>query len=60
MDRFHAENTYLVVYKENEIVSVLVFHDQRPFSIDKKLVAVENYLEEGLCEKGISNKACIA
>lgn len=51
VDRFHAENTYLIVYKEKEIVGMLAFRDQRPFSIDEKIGVVENYLEEGLCEK---------
>ena len=51
IDRFHAENTYLVVYKENEIVGMLAFRDQRPFSIDEKIGVVENYLEEAICGK---------
>lgn len=51
IDRFHTENTYLVVYKETELVGMLAFRDQRPFSIDEKIGAVENYLEEEVCEK---------
>lgn len=51
IDRFHDENTYLVVYKETTLVGMLAFRDQRPFSIDEKIGAVENYLEEALCGK---------
>lgn len=51
VDRFHAENTYLVVYKETTIIGMLAFRDQRPFSIDEKIGTVENYLNEDHCEK---------
>ena len=50
-DRFHAENTYLVVYKETTIIGMLAFRDQRPFSLDEKIGAVENYLNEEHCGK---------
>lgn len=49
VDKFHAENTYLVVYKHTEIIGMVAFRDQRPFSIDQKIGAVEGYLDEDLC-----------
>jgi len=53
MDRFHHENTYIVVYKELELIGMLAFRDQRPFSIDEKIGKVEQYLS-----KEISTKLC--
>lgn len=50
VDKFHAENTYIVVYKHTEIVGMVAFRDQRPFSIDQKIGAVEGHLDEALCE----------
>jgi len=40
VDRFHQENTYMVVYKETELIGMVAFRDQRPFSIDEKIVKV--------------------
>ena len=51
VDRFHQENTYLVVYKETELIGMLAFRDQRPFSIDEKIGDVEQYLPEEICPK---------
>ncbi|MFY0516888.1 aminotransferase class V-fold PLP-dependent enzyme [Lysinibacillus sp. UGB7] len=51
IDRFHHENTYLVVYKEIELIGMLAFRDQRPFSIDEKIGEVEQYLPQDICSK---------
>lgn len=51
VDKFHAENTYIVMYKDAELIGMLAFRDQRPFSIDGKIGAVEHYLEAAHCEK---------
>ena len=51
VDRFHNENQYIVVYKETEIVGMLAFRDNRPFSLDEKLGKIEQYLQEKDCEK---------
>ncbi len=53
VDRFHPENTYIVVYKGLELIGMLAFRDQRPFSIDEKIGEVERYLP-----KEISTKLC--
>lgn len=51
VDRFHNENQYIVVYKETEIVGMLAFRDKRPFSLDEKIGKIEQYLQDGDCEK---------
>ncbi|QDQ02068.1 aminotransferase class V-fold PLP-dependent enzyme [Lysinibacillus fusiformis] len=51
MDRFHHQNTYLVVYKGIELIGMLAFRDQRPFSIDEKIGEVEQYLPQEICTK---------
>lgn len=50
-DKFHTENTYIVLYKDVELIGMLAFRDQRPFSIDGKIGAVEQYLDARHCEK---------
>lgn len=51
VDKFHTENTYLVVYKEQQLIGMLALRDKRPFSIDEKIGIVENYLTAEDCEK---------
>lgn len=51
VDRFHHENTYIVVYKDDEFVGMVTFRDKRPFSLDEKIGAVEQYLSPEQCEK---------
>ncbi|HWI47184.1 MAG TPA: aminotransferase class V-fold PLP-dependent enzyme [Rummeliibacillus sp.] len=51
IDRFHSENTYLLVYKGTEMVGMLAFRDQRPFSLDEKIGNVELLLEKEVCHK---------
>jgi len=51
VDRFHQENTYIVVYKETELIGMVAFRDQRPFSIDEKIGKVEQFLPKEWCGK---------
>lgn len=51
VDKFHEENTYIVLYKDRELVGMLAFRDQRPFSIDLKIGNVESYLPAEVCKK---------
>ncbi|MEO4052091.1 GNAT family N-acetyltransferase [Solibacillus sp. CAU 1738] len=51
VDKFHGENTYLVVYKEQQIIGMLALRDKRPFSIDDKIGSVEKYLSAEDCKK---------
>ncbi|WP_431026784.1 aminotransferase class V-fold PLP-dependent enzyme [Lysinibacillus sp. LZ02] len=49
VDRFHHENTYIVVYKEAELVGMVAFRAIRPFSLDEKIGPVEHHLPKELC-----------
>ena len=49
VDRFHHENTYIVVYKETELVGMIAFRAVRPFSLDEKIGPVEQYLSKAHC-----------
>ena len=51
VDKFHHENTYIVLYKDDELIGMLAFRDQRPFSIDGKIGEVEQFLAPELCTK---------
>lgn len=51
IDKFHEQNTYLVFYHQQELIAMLAFRDQRPFSLDGKIGAVEDHLDEATCKK---------
>lgn len=51
IDRFHQENTYIVVYKKTELIGMVAFRDQRPFSMDEKIGKVEQFLPEEIYGK---------
>lgn len=51
VDRFHDENTYMLVLKEDVVIGMVAFREQRPFSLDGKIGPVEAYLPEAVCEK---------
>lgn len=45
IDRFHEENTYIVIYKNQQLIGMLAFRDNRPFSVDGKVgMPVEHLL----------------
>lgn len=44
VDRFHADNCYVVYEVEGEIVGMVAARTQRPFSLDEKLGAVDEFL----------------
>ena len=54
VDRFHAENTYFICRREQELLGMICVRDRRPFSLDQKLGRLENYLPQAagarLCE----------
>ena len=55
VDPFHHENVYVIVLKDQELAGMVAFRAERPFSLDKKLGPVENFLPEDalkgqLCE----------
>lgn len=46
VDRFHAENTYVLCMKEQELVGMIALRSVRPFSLDEKIGPIENHLED--------------
>lgn len=44
IDQFHAENTYIICIKDNEVVGMITIRDHRPFSLDRKIGPVEQSL----------------
>ena len=44
IDRFHAENTYVVARRGDEIIAMIAFRSRRPFSLDQKLPDLDRYL----------------
>ena len=52
VDKFHAENTYLICLSGKKLVGMLAVRSNRPFSLDQKLENLESYLPTGrtICE----------
>jgi aspartate aminotransferase-like enzyme len=52
VDKFHAENTYLICLCGRKLAGMLAVRGQRPFSLDQKLEHLDGYLPPGrkVCE----------
>jgi len=52
VDKFHAENTYLICLEDQKLVGMLAARGNRPFSLDHKLPDLESHLPKGrtVCE----------
>lgn len=52
VDPYHDENTYLIVLSDTELVGMIALRSDRPFSLDRKIGKVEEYLDEvgKICE----------
>ena len=52
VDKFHAENTYLICLQNQKLVGMLAVRGNRPFSLDQKLPGLDTYLPQGrtICE----------
>ncbi|MGH8024475.1 MAG: N-acyl amino acid synthase FeeM domain-containing protein, partial [Limisphaerales bacterium] len=52
VDKFHAENTYLICLQNKKLVGMLAVRGHRPFSLDQKLPGLDSYLPPGrsICE----------
>lgn len=52
VDKFHAQNTYLICLAGEDLVGMLAVRGQRPFSLDQKLADLDSYLPTGrsVCE----------
>ena len=46
VDKFHENNTYLIIKKDSEVIGMVCVCDKRPFSIEQKLEDFESYLPE--------------
>lgn len=44
VDRFHAENTYVVAETGGRVVGMICVRDRRPFSVDQKIGPFERHL----------------
>jgi aspartate aminotransferase-like enzyme len=47
VDKFHAENTYLICLAGNKLAGMLAARGARPFSLDQKLPNLDSYLPSG-------------
>src|SRR5580765_8095861 len=47
VDKFHAENTYLICLCDQKLVGMLAVRANRPFSLDQKLPDLDSYLPHG-------------
>src|ERR1051326_7592681 len=52
VDKFHAENTYLICLAGKKLVGMLAVRGNRPFSLDQKLENIDSFLPPGrrICE----------
>src|SRR6478672_3307290 len=52
VDKFHAENTYLICLSGRKLAGMLAVRGNRPFSLDQKLQNLDSYLPRGrkICE----------
>ena len=52
VDKFHAENTYLIALADGVLAGMLAIRDRRPFSLDHKLPDLDRHLPPGrkICE----------
>src|SRR5262245_25639708 len=52
VDKFHAENTYLICLSGRKLAGMLAVRGNRPFSLDQKLQNLDSYLPKGrkVCE----------
>ncbi len=52
VDKFHAENTYLICLAGRRLAGMLAVRGKRPFSLDQKLNDLDSYLPAGrsICE----------
>jgi hypothetical protein len=44
VDKFHAENTYLICVEGDCLLGMMAMRDKRPFSLDEKLEDLDSYL----------------
>jgi aspartate aminotransferase-like enzyme len=47
VDKFHAENTYLIGVREGRVIAMIALRRRRPFSLDAKLPDLDRWLPPG-------------
>ena len=47
VDKFHAENTYLIALSGRKLAGMLAVRGNRPFSLDQKLDQLDSFLPPG-------------
>jgi len=47
VDKFHSENTYAICMEGDRLVGMVAMRGNRPFSLEKKLPRLDDYLPEG-------------
>ena len=47
VDKFHAENIYLICLSNQKLVGMLAVRGNRPFSLDQKLPELDSHLPRG-------------
>lgn len=52
VDKFHAENTYIICLSGRQLIGMLAVRSKRPFSLDQKLTRLDDHLPPGrsVCE----------
>ncbi len=52
VDRFHAENEYVICKDDDDVVGMIALRGRRPFSLDEKLPDLDRYLpaDRSACE----------
>ncbi|MCW5589000.1 MAG: aminotransferase class V-fold PLP-dependent enzyme [Legionellales bacterium] len=53
IDKFHEENRYLIGICDNQVIAMVAFRDQRPFSLDFKMDNLDSYLPKNAKHKKI-------
>ncbi len=49
VDRFHAENTYIVGLDGRRVIAMVAMRARRPFSLDAKVPDLDSHLPPGAC-----------
>jgi len=47
VDRFHAENHYIIALQDRQLIGMLALRSRRPFSLDAKVPQLDQYLPPG-------------
>lgn len=52
VDKFHADNTYMICLRNGQLLAMAAIRGERPFSLDEKLVNLDAYLPQAnsICE----------